>query len=294
MTGSTPSSRGSSLGGLYALFATRAVAHLRRDAPRQPGARRLAVVVAFMSARWSLATGWYPFWTLLVVVPVVAAGRDGAAARGLRPLWSASILRTDRRRRSAGDRACRTCCCETLRRQRPQPERRLSRPSSITHHRRPVHRVVHAAAVLRRRRRARHAALFFARTRLGRAMRATSDDPVGRAARSGIDDRRRVRGRDRDRLRARSPSPGCSTACRRHFTPASPVRELLIFAFEAVIIGGLGSLWGTLAGGIVLGVAQNLGAADRTPSYGELAGHLVFLAVLVVRPTGLFGARARA
>ena len=74
------------------------------------------------------------------------------------------------------------------------------------------------------------------------------------------------------------------------FGPASgPTR--LIFAFEAVVIGGLGSLWGTLAGGIVLGVAQSIGASVD-PSFGVLAGHLVFLAVLAVRPQGLAGGRA--
>jgi branched-chain amino acid transport system permease protein len=62
----------------------------------------------------------------------------------------------------------------------------------------------------------------------------------------------------------------------------------LIFAFEAVIIGGLGSIWGTLAGGLVLGVAQTLGA-QLSPGWGVLAGHLVFLAVLAFRPTGLLG-----
>ena len=67
--------------------------------------------------------------------------------------------------------------------------------------------------------------------------------------------------------------------------------QLLIFGFEAVIIGGLGSLWGTLLGGVVLGVAQAVGAQIQ-PSYGVLAGHLVFLLVLAVRPQGLLG-RAR-
>jgi branched-chain amino acid transport system permease protein len=62
---------------------------------------------------------------------------------------------------------------------------------------------------------------------------------------------------------------------------------LLIFAFEAVIIGGLGSLWGTLVGGVILGVAQTLGA-QLAPGWFQLSGHLVFLAVLAVRPTGLF------
>ena len=61
----------------------------------------------------------------------------------------------------------------------------------------------------------------------------------------------------------------------------------LIYAFEAVIIGGLGSLWGTLAGGIVLGVAQGIGA-QLDPGWQVLAGHLAFLVVLAVRPEGLF------
>ena len=71
-----------------------------------------------------------------------------------------------------------------------------------------------------------------------------------------------------------------------NFDPTSgPSR--LITAFEAVVLGGLGSLWGTLAGGIVLGVAQTLGA-QVDAAWQVLAGHLVFLAVFFVRPQGLF------
>ena len=70
------------------------------------------------------------------------------------------------------------------------------------------------------------------------------------------------------------------------FDPSSgPAR--LIFAFEAVIIGGLGSLWGTLLGGMVLGIAQAVGA-EISVGWGELTGHLVFLAILLVRPRGFF------
>ena len=61
----------------------------------------------------------------------------------------------------------------------------------------------------------------------------------------------------------------------------------LIFGFEAVIIGGLGNLWGTLAGGVILGVAQTVGA-KIDPGWQLLAGHLAFLIVLAVRPNGLF------
>lgn len=71
-----------------------------------------------------------------------------------------------------------------------------------------------------------------------------------------------------------------------NFDPTSgPSR--LITAFETVVLGGLGSLWGTLLGGIVLGVAQSLGA-QFDAGWQVLAGHLVFLAVFVIRPQGLF------
>jgi branched-chain amino acid transport system permease protein len=85
---------------------------------------------------------------------------------------------------------------------------------------------------------------------------------------------------------------GLFLGVRTTFTPSiGPTR--LIFAFEAVIIGGLGSIWGTLAGGLVLGVAQALGA-QFSPGWGVLAGHLVFLAVLAFRPTGLLGTKVPA
>jgi len=53
-----------------------------------------------------------------------------------------------------------------------------------------------------------------------------------------------------------------------------------------VIIGGLGSLWGTLLGGVIIGVAQTVGAAIN-PEWQILAGHVAFLVVLVLRPRGL-------
>ena len=73
---------------------------------------------------------------------------------------------------------------------------------------------------------------------------------------------------------------------RANFDPnIGPAR--LIYAFEAVIIGGLGSLWGTLVGGIIIGVAQTVGAAIN-PEWQILAGHLAFLIVLLIKPRGLF------
>ena len=69
-------------------------------------------------------------------------------------------------------------------------------------------------------------------------------------------------------------------------SPTTGTDTILLFAFAAVVIGGLGSLWGTLLGGVVLGVAQQIGAQINI-SDELLAGYIVFLAVLVLRPQGL-------
>ena len=66
----------------------------------------------------------------------------------------------------------------------------------------------------------------------------------------------------------------------------------LIYAFEAVIIGGMGSIWGAFIGAMVLGVSQSIGFRIN-PGFGILAGHLVFLIVLAVRPQGLLGEALR-
>lgn len=62
---------------------------------------------------------------------------------------------------------------------------------------------------------------------------------------------------------------------------------LLLFAFEAVIIGGMGSFWGTLAGALLLGITQQIGFR-LDPGWGIWAGHIMFLLILVVRPQGIF------
>jgi branched-chain amino acid transport system permease protein len=71
-----------------------------------------------------------------------------------------------------------------------------------------------------------------------------------------------------------------------NFDPTSGPSRLLV-AFEAVVLGGLGSLWGTLLGGIIVGVAQSLGA-QFDAGWQLLAGHLVFLTIFLLRPQGLF------
>jgi len=127
-------------------------------------------------------------------------------------------------------------------------------------------------------------ALFTARTRTGRALRAVADDRAT-AALMGIDTRR-VNGIAMAIALATVAVAGVFLGIQTTFDP-SEGNVLLLSAFEAVIIGGLGSVWGTLAGGIVLGVAQTVGAQIE-PGWSLLLGHLVFLAVLVARPTGLF------
>ena len=123
----------------------------------------------------------------------------------------------------------------------------------------------------------------FYRTALGRAFRATSDDAVT-ASLMGIKP-----------ARVFASATGIAMivvtfaalylGMRANFDPTiGPAR--LIYAFEAVIIGGLGSLWGTLLGGVIIGVAQTVGAAIN-PEWQILAGHVAFLIVLAVRPRGL-------
>jgi branched-chain amino acid transport system permease protein len=125
---------------------------------------------------------------------------------------------------------------------------------------------------------------IFYTTALGRAFRAVSDDPTT-ASLMGINPKSVF-----------AIATGLATVIvtiaalylgmRSNFDPSiGPAR--LIYAFEAVIIGGLGSLWGTLIGGAIIGVAQTVGA-QINPEWQILAGHIAFLIVLLIRPRGLF------
>jgi branched-chain amino acid transport system permease protein len=121
--------------------------------------------------------------------------------------------------------------------------------------------------------------LFLTRTPLGRAVRAVSEDPdtVG------------LIGINAARVNAIAAAiamvavgiAGAFLAMRATFDPYSGAPQL-IFAFEAAVIGGAGSLWGTLLGGIVLGLAQSIGA-QITPQGFLIAGHAAFLIVLLAR-----------
>ena len=132
--------------------------------------------------------------------------------------------------------------------------------------------------------------LVIGRLSVGRAFRATSDDQET-AELMGID-HRRIYALAMALSLAIVAVAGVFLGVRTTFTFSSGPDRLL-FAFEAVIIGGLGSLWGTLVGGAVLGVAQTVGA-KLSPGWGVLSGHLVFLAVLLLRPQGLFTPSRRA
>ncbi|MBN8997061.1 MAG: branched-chain amino acid ABC transporter permease [Rhizobiales bacterium] len=124
---------------------------------------------------------------------------------------------------------------------------------------------------------------LFYRTRLGRILRATADS-TEIVQIMGIDPRHVF-----------AIAMGLSfvviavaaffMGVRANFDPAAGPSRLL-YAFEAVVIGGLGSFWGTLIGGTILGVAQTVGAAIN-PEWQQLAGHVVFLAVILARPRGL-------
>jgi branched-chain amino acid transport system permease protein len=125
---------------------------------------------------------------------------------------------------------------------------------------------------------------LFDHTRLGRAFRAVSDDR----------EIAELMGLDANKVYALATAiafivialAGSLQAMRTTVAPSDgPL--LLLFTFEAVIIGGMGSFWGTFAGAMVLGLAQQIGFR-LDPGWGIWFGHLVFLAVLVVRPQGLF------
>ena len=126
--------------------------------------------------------------------------------------------------------------------------------------------------------------LLFSNTRIGIALRATSDD-AETAGLMGIR-ANRTYAIALGLSFALLAVGGVFAGIRTTFTPESGPASLL-YAFEAVVIGGMGSLWGTFAGAVILGIAQGVGA-KLGAGFGVLAGHLVFLAVLAFKPTGLF------
>ncbi|THF64970.1 branched-chain amino acid ABC transporter permease [Pseudothauera nasutitermitis] len=125
---------------------------------------------------------------------------------------------------------------------------------------------------------------LFGSTRIGRAFRATSDDD-GAAALMGINNAHIYALATAIAIGILGVA-GVFHGMRTTFAPTDGP-ALLIYAFQAVIIGGMGSFWGTLAGGVLLGIAQAIGARID-PGWGVLAGHLMFVAVLLFKPNGFF------
>jgi branched-chain amino acid transport system permease protein len=273
------------LGGVFALFATGlslafGVMRLVNLAHGQ-----LALVGAFAAVSLTEATGWNPLLALVVVVPGMALlgyalqrglldhtlAADGDPLRSILVTFGLAVVVENLllERYSADSQGLAAGSIETA-------SIRLTDDLSVGWFR--LLGLLVAIAVLA------GLALLLARTRTGRALRAVADDRAT-AELMGIDTRR-VNGIAMALAVATVAVAGVFLGIQTTFSP-SDGNVLLLSAFEAVIIGGLGSLWGTLAGGITLGVAQTVGAQIE-PGWSALVGHLVFLAVLVVRPTGLF------
>ena len=131
---------------------------------------------------------------------------------------------------------------------------------------------------------------FLSATKYGRLIRASADDREA-AQLAGVD-YRHVFGIAAAIAFGTVALAGIAYGAYSQLGPTTGTDTILLFAFAAVVIGGLGSLWGTLLGGVVLGVAQQIGAQINI-SDEVLAGYIVFLAVLVLRPQGLTSRRAQ-
>jgi branched-chain amino acid transport system permease protein len=275
------------LGGLYALFATglSLIFGVMRIVNLAHG--DLSILAAFLAVVVVEALGWNPFVALILVVPVmVLLGYalqmlvlNRLLGRGILPpilvtfgfsiIIQNALLETfsaDSRRLNPGG-------IETA---------SLSLGSGLAIGWFPFITLAVAVLILV------GLQVVISRLSVGRAFRATSDDQET-AELMGIDNRR-LYGVAMALSLGIVAVAGVFLGIRTTFTFSSGPDRLL-FAFEAVIIGGLGSLWGTLVGGAVLGIAQTVGA-KLSPGWGILTGHLVFLAVLLLRPQGLF-AKAR-
>jgi branched-chain amino acid transport system permease protein len=275
------------LGGLYALFATglSLIFGVMRIVNLAHG--DLSILAAFLAVVVVESLGWSPFAALLVVVPVLAGlgyalqslVLNRLLGRGILPpilvtfgcsiIIQNALLETfsaDSRRLDPGG-------VETA---------SVALGSQLAVGWFPVITLAVAVLILV------GLQLMIGRLSVGRAFRAVSDDQET-AELMGID-HRRLYALAMALSLAIVAIAGVFLGIRTTFTFASGPDRLL-FAFEAVIIGGLGSLWGTLVGGAVLGIAQTVGA-KLSPGWGILSGHLVFLAVLLLRPQGLF-AKAR-
>lgn len=272
------------LGGLYAMYATGLSVSFGVMKLVNLSHGDMAVASAFLSSTLVLSVGGSPFWTLIILVPAgflvgivlqktmfdrlvaVDPAYQIVATFGLSIVIQNLLLRIYTANRRALDIGSLRTMSVSI--------------GDLSVGVFPLLRFAVAVAVLGL------LSLFLSRTMLGKAFRATSDDPIA-AQLVGINNRT-IYAVATGIAMATIALAGVFNGAQTSFANADGP-GLLIFAFQAVIIGGLGSLWGTLAGGVVLGLAQTLGAEAFTDWPSQLFGHVVFLAVLAFRPTGLFG-----
>ena len=123
--------------------------------------------------------------------------------------------------------------------------------------------------------------IFLRKTYMGRAIRATSDDTTA-ATLMGVSVKKTY-AIALGIAMATAAVAGLGVGMRWTFYPSSGGSYLLI-AFGVVVIGGMGSIPGTLVAGLVFGLAQVLGGAN----YGQLISYILLIIMLAVRPQGLF------
>lgn len=284
---------GAMLGGYYALISVGLALNF--------GVMRLVnlshgdwlIVAAYLCATLLAASGVSPFWTLMVVVPVMY-GIGYAVQRGL--LNHVSVQAAERRGMSPvfglmlpllvtfglsivlsqGMLLIFSSDAATIKNDLSYTAIKLSDDLSISMLR---FGFFVAAAVL-----LAALALWMKSTHIGRAIRAASDDPevaglMGMrtphvyAVASGV-------------ALASASIAGFMIGMSRSFQPFDGP-PFLLMAFGVVILGGLGSLLGSLVGGIVLGIVQVLAGTYFGPAAQQVAGYLLILFVLAVRPQGL-------
>ncbi|MFW2543736.1 branched-chain amino acid ABC transporter permease [Primorskyibacter sp. 2E107] len=274
--------QGTLLGGLYALFAAglSLIFGVMRLVNIAHG--DLIVLAAYLGLTTSVALGLHPLLALVVVVPAMAgigyALQRGVLNRTLGEDLLPPLLVTFGLSVILQNALLEGYSADPQKLDAGSIETASVTLGSLTLGWMPVLTFAVAVAVI--------AALqwMFYRTPLGRAFRATSDNQ-DIAQVMGLN-KAHVFGLAMALSLAVVAVAGIFLGIRTSFDPSIGGGRL-IFGFEAVIIGGLGNLWGTLAGGVILGVAQTVGARID-PGWQLLAGHLVFLAILALRPNGLF------
>ncbi|WP_420864011.1 branched-chain amino acid ABC transporter permease [Algirhabdus cladophorae] len=270
------------LGGLYALFAAglSLIFGVMRLVNIAHG--DLIILAAYLGLSTSVMLGVHPFLALLVVIPVMAGLgyllQRGVLNQTLGPDILPPLLVTFGLSVIIQNALLETYTADPQKLAGGAIETASINVGGITMGVLPILTFVIALAVIA------GLQFIFYRTALGRGFRAVSDNQ-DIAQLMGLH-KAHVFGVAMALALAVVAIAGILLGMRTSFDPAIGGGRL-IFGFEAVIIGGLGNLWGTLIGGVILGVAQTIGA-KIDPGFQLLAGHIAFLLVLAIRPNGLF------